>query len=88
MNGEATPRLRKLLAESTNGGNWRVRRGLPADHFAPDGYRYVQFGPTERAADGFGTDQMAPADAALIVAAVDFLRAALDPSPPAEERKP
>jgi hypothetical protein len=49
---------------------WMVRRGYGPDKFSPKGYRYVQFGPTEKQANGRGTDQLKPADAELIVAAI------------------
>jgi hypothetical protein len=51
----------------------------------PDGYKYVQFGPTEKKADGRGTDQLSPDDADLITEAVNLIRAALQsPDPGAE----
>ena len=74
--------LREILAAATNGGDWRVRRGHGADAFEPNGYEYVQFGPSEAKANGLGTDQLRPADANLIVAAVEFLRAALAEAAP------
>jgi hypothetical protein len=76
-----TARLAALLAASTNGGDWRVRKGYPADSFQPKGYRYVQFGPTEKKANGLGTDQLDPENAELIVAAVTFLRESLRATP-------
>ena len=66
------------LVEAATPGPWRYRKGFPADKFEPKGYAYVQFGPTERAANGRGTDQLAPADARLIVAAVNALPDLID----------
>ena len=83
--------LQKLV-EAATPGPWRYRKGFPADKFEPKGYAYVQFGPTERAANGRGTDQLAPKDAALIVAAVNALPDLIDRLKRAEaalsERRP
>lgn len=64
--------VKKLLSEAAP-RPWRSVRGYGPDKFMPKGYRYVQFGPTEAKADGRGTDQLAPADADLIVYAVNRL---------------
>lgn len=60
--------LRARLVAATP-GPWKHRRGYPADRFHPEGYGYVQFGPTEAKAAGLGTDQLAKADAEFIAAA-------------------
>lgn len=76
MSERLSGRLRRL-SEQARPGPWVVRQGMDPDRFEPDGYRYVQFGPTEAKAHGYGTDQLSPADARLIAAAVNYVRAAL-----------